>query len=80
MSVLINLSALLDDAKCFELVRQTRWPQGVRCRPRQVLQTLSSLLSIRFPRITSEGSTRHRRAAVPSLEWLELGWRSLRVA
>ena len=31
MSVLINLSALLDDAKCFELVRQTRWPQGVRC-------------------------------------------------
>ena len=23
MSVLINLSALLDDAKCFELVRQT---------------------------------------------------------
>ena len=31
MCVLINLSALLDDAKCFELVRQTRWPQGVRC-------------------------------------------------
>jgi len=31
MSVLINLSALLDDAKCFALVRQTRWPQGVRC-------------------------------------------------
>ena len=28
---LINLSALLDDAKCFELVRQHRWPQGVRC-------------------------------------------------
>ena len=31
MSVLIILSALLDEAKCFELVRQTRWPQGVRC-------------------------------------------------
>jgi hypothetical protein len=31
MSVLINLSALLDYAKCFELVRQTRWPRGVRC-------------------------------------------------
>jgi transposase-like protein len=31
MSVLINLSALLDDAEYFELVRQTRWPQGVRC-------------------------------------------------
>jgi len=31
MSVLINLSALLDDAKCFELVRQMRWPQRVLC-------------------------------------------------
>ena len=31
MIVLINLSALLDDAKCFELVRQTRWLQGFRC-------------------------------------------------
>jgi transposase-like zinc ribbon protein len=28
---LINLSALLDDAKCFALVRQHRWPEGVRC-------------------------------------------------
>lgn len=28
---LVNLSALLDDAKCFALVRQHRWPQGVRC-------------------------------------------------
>ena len=31
VSGLINLSALLDDAKCFDLVRQHRWPQGVRC-------------------------------------------------
>jgi hypothetical protein len=31
VSGLINLSALLDDAKCFDLVRQLRWPQGVRC-------------------------------------------------
>ena len=28
---LVNLSALLDDAKCFALVRQHRWPDGVRC-------------------------------------------------
>src|SRR5215218_6050181 len=28
---LINLSALIDDAKCFALVRQHRWPEGVRC-------------------------------------------------
>ena len=27
----VNLSALLDEAKCFELVRQHRWPDGVRC-------------------------------------------------
>src|SRR3712207_76762 len=26
-----TLSALLDDAKCFALVRQHRWPDGVRC-------------------------------------------------
>jgi transposase-like protein len=28
---LVNLSALIDDAKCYELVRQHRWPEGVRC-------------------------------------------------
>ena len=28
---LINLSGLLDDAKCFAVVRQQRWPEGVRC-------------------------------------------------
>jgi transposase-like protein len=31
VSDLVTLSALLDEAKCFELVRQHRWPQGVRC-------------------------------------------------
>ena len=25
------LSGLMDDAKCFALVRQHRWPDGVRC-------------------------------------------------
>src|SRR5688500_3122136 len=29
--MLVNLASLLDDAKCFELVRQHRWPDGVRC-------------------------------------------------
>ena len=28
---LINFSGLLDDAKCFAVVRQQRWPEGVRC-------------------------------------------------
>ena len=31
MVALVDLSGLLDEAKCFELVRSTRWPQGVRC-------------------------------------------------
>jgi len=30
-SDLVNLSFLLDGAKCFALVRQHRWPEGVRC-------------------------------------------------
>src|SRR3982750_1414811 len=28
---LVNLSALIEDAKCFALVRQHRWPEGVHC-------------------------------------------------
>ena len=28
---LVNLSSLIDDAKCYALVRQHRWPDGVRC-------------------------------------------------
>ena len=28
---LVNLSSLSDDAKCYTLVRQQRWPEGVRC-------------------------------------------------
>ena len=28
---LVNLASLLDDAKCFGLVRQHRWSEGVRC-------------------------------------------------
>jgi transposase-like protein len=31
MPSLVNLSSLIDDAKCYELVRQHRWPEGVRC-------------------------------------------------
>ena len=28
---LVNLSGLMDDAKCFALVRQHRWPESVHC-------------------------------------------------
>ena len=28
---LVNLSGLMDNAKCFAFVRQHRWPDGVRC-------------------------------------------------
>ena len=31
MTALVNLSSLIDDAKCYELVRQHRWPNGIRC-------------------------------------------------
>ncbi len=30
-SDLINLSGLMDDAKCFAFVRQCRWLEGIRC-------------------------------------------------
>jgi transposase-like protein len=29
--MLIHLSNLVDDAKCYEVVRQLRWPDGIRC-------------------------------------------------
>ena len=28
---MVNIQALIDDAKCFETVRAMRWPDGVRC-------------------------------------------------
>jgi transposase-like protein len=31
MPALVNLPSLIDDVRCFELVRQHRWPEGVRC-------------------------------------------------
>ena len=31
MPTLVSLPSLIDDAKCYELVRQRRWPEGVRC-------------------------------------------------
>ncbi len=31
VSDLVNLSGLIDDAKCFAFVRQHRWPEGIRC-------------------------------------------------
>ena len=30
-SDLVDLSGLMDDAKCFAFMRQRRWPEGVRC-------------------------------------------------
>ena len=31
MPSLVNLPSLIDDVKCYELVRQHRWPDGARC-------------------------------------------------
>ena len=29
--MLLNIRQLVDDAKCYEVVRELRWPDGVRC-------------------------------------------------
>ncbi len=29
--MLLNIQRLMDDAKCYEVVRELRWPDGVRC-------------------------------------------------
>ena len=29
--MLLNIRQLMDDAKCYEVVRELRWPDGVRC-------------------------------------------------
>ena len=31
MPALVDLPSLIDDARCYALVRQHRWPEGVRC-------------------------------------------------
>jgi transposase-like protein len=31
MDMLVNIQTLIDEAKCYEVVRQLRWPTGVRC-------------------------------------------------
>ena len=28
---ILNIRAIIDDAKCFQTVRELRWPEGVRC-------------------------------------------------
>lgn len=37
----INLSSLIDDAKCYQVIRQTRWGEGTycpRCRSQEVIK------------------------------------------
>jgi len=29
--MLLNIPQLMDDAKCYEMVRELRWPDGVKC-------------------------------------------------
>ena len=50
VSDLVNLAGLLDEAKCFEMVRQHRWPQGVRC-PVAPVRRLSATATTRPSRI-----------------------------
>jgi transposase-like protein len=30
-AVLVNILGIIDDAKCYEMVRALRWPDGLRC-------------------------------------------------
>jgi transposase-like protein len=30
-TTMLNIQALIDDAKCYDMVRSLRWPDGVRC-------------------------------------------------
>ena len=30
--MLLNIRQLMDDAKCYEVVQELRWPDGVKCR------------------------------------------------
>lgn len=46
----MNLLHLLDDEKCFEVVRERRWPEGVRCP------------HCRSPRVTKQGRDDTQRA------------------
>ena len=52
MPSLVNLPSPIDDAKCYELVRQHRWPEGVRC-PR--------CGEARVARDGRDGTRRHRQ-------------------
>ena len=52
---LVNLASLIDDAKCHELVRQHRWPDGVRC-PR-----CARAVPALCPRCASDAVARHGR-------------------
>ena len=31
MDMLVNIQTLIDEAKCYEVVRQLRWPTGMHC-------------------------------------------------
>lgn len=46
----MNLMHLLDDEKCFEVVREHRWPEGVRCP------------HCHSPRVTKQGRDETQRA------------------
>jgi transposase-like protein len=37
---MINIQHLIDDAKCFEIIRELRWPKGIKC-PKCEASTIS---------------------------------------
>jgi transposase-like protein len=38
----VNIQGLIDNAKCYQMVRQLRWPEGVECPHCHVTQVVKN--------------------------------------
>src|SRR6476646_1111004 len=65
---LVNLLALIEDAKCFALVRQHRWPEGVHC-PACGSGTRSTVLQPGCPDPVSPTVAPYPLSARPTPRW-----------
>jgi hypothetical protein len=43
--VKVNITKLIDDVQCYQMVRELRWPDGVQCKLRQHILYLCAKLS-----------------------------------
>lgn len=56
--MLVNIQALIDEAQCYEVERQLRWPDGPRC-PACTPMQLPNVAFTPVKRIGSEIGVRH---------------------